>query len=202
MKSAVAALSVVAILTGAPAFAQQPSITDADIVATAPGKAALGDVVTAAARVAAIDAASRVVTLQGPLGNSFTVKVGNEVKNFDQIKVGDDVVVTYLEAMTLELLRGDPGIREKIVSDDPPQVATSGKPVAAADEKVTAIADVWAVNRRTRIVTLRGVDGMVELRVNDPKQLALVEVGEQVKATFVQALAIAVEPATKTAQTP
>lgn len=35
----------------------------------------------------------------------------------------------------------------------------------------------------------------MNLRVPDPKQFALVKVGDQVEATFTEAVAVAVEPA-------
>ena len=37
---------------------------------------------------------------------------GPEVKRFDEIKVGDFVVVRYMESLTLELKKGGAGIRE------------------------------------------------------------------------------------------
>lgn len=101
MKSAIALLSLTAAVAGMPALARLPSAAGVDIVATAPGKAAFEDVVTATARVTAIDTADRVVTLQGPLGNTLNVKAGEGVKNFEQIEVGDDLVVTYAQVLTL-----------------------------------------------------------------------------------------------------
>ncbi|HUP10165.1 MAG TPA: hypothetical protein VMU47_23640 [Caldimonas sp.] len=197
MKAAIAILSFAAAVAATPAVAQQPSVIEASMVATAPGKAALTDVATATARVTAINAASRVVTLQGALGKSFNVRAGDDVKNFDQIQVGDDLVITYVDSVMLELQKGGAGIREQIVRNDPLVAETSGKPAAEADAKVTVIADVWAVNRKTHVVTLRGVGDMVRLRIQDPDQLALIKVGDQVKATFVEAVAIALEPASK-----
>ena len=43
----------------------------------------------AKAKVEAVDAATRTVTFKGEKGNVFEVVAGDEVKNFDQIKVGD-----------------------------------------------------------------------------------------------------------------
>jgi hypothetical protein len=61
--------------------------------------------------------------------------------------------------------------------------------------RVTVVADVVAVNARTQTLTLRGPQRTVNLRVPDPKQFALVKVGDQVEATFTEAVAVAVEPA-------
>ncbi len=59
--------------------------------------------VDVSARVTAIDAANRKVTLLGPDGDKFTVKVGPEAVNFDQIRVGDLVNATVTEELVVYL---------------------------------------------------------------------------------------------------
>ena len=56
----------------------------------APGRAA-SRTVKLTATITAIDKATRDVTLKGPQGNDVTVTASPEVKNFDQLKVGDQV---------------------------------------------------------------------------------------------------------------
>lgn len=189
------AMLVAAALVVAPAFAQQPSAGAAAAVATAPGKGAAASVVTVSAAVTAIDKDNRVVTLKGPQGNLFRVVAGPEVRNFDQIKVGDEVVVRHMEALSLELKKGGAGIRERVESESAARAPAGGKPGAAAARRVTVVADVVAVNARAQTVTLRGPEHTVDLRVRDPNQLKLVKVGDQVQATFTDAVAISVEPA-------
>lgn len=63
---------------------------------------------------------------------------------------------------------------------------------------MTIIADVVAVDRHTKTVTLRGPRGhTVDLHVEDPERLKRVKKGDQVKAVYTEALAISVEPAAK-----
>ena len=104
-------------LTALPAFAQAPS---GALVAkdSQPGKVTLVEAVRISATVEAIDKATRQVTLKGPDGKTMAVTVGPEVKNFDQIKVGDVVVARYLESLTLELKKGTAGIRERVESGE------------------------------------------------------------------------------------
>ena len=45
----------------------------------------------------------RTVTLKGPEGKIQTYKVGEEVKNFKQVKKGDQVVLRVTEALALEV---------------------------------------------------------------------------------------------------
>jgi len=73
-----------------PAFAQKPGVTGGAVVASEPGKAAAVATVEVTATVVAIDKATRTVTLKGPQ-RTVDVVAGDEVKNFDQIKVGDQI---------------------------------------------------------------------------------------------------------------
>jgi len=63
---------------------------------------------------------------------------------------------------------------------------------AAIDAHV--IADGIAVVPLIETVWLRGPTRLVELRVQHPEQFKLVAVGDQVEATFSEAVAISVEP--------
>ncbi len=55
------------------------------------------------ANVEGINYKKRTVTLKGPEGNIQTYKVGKEVKNFKQVKKGDQVVLQVTEAIALEV---------------------------------------------------------------------------------------------------
>lgn len=55
------------------------------------------------ARVTAIDAEKRLVTLLGDDGQTTTVKCGPDVRNFDQIRVGDRVAVKLVEAFIVAM---------------------------------------------------------------------------------------------------
>src|SRR4051812_7055923 len=95
--------AAIAATASASAFAQKPEASGAMAVQTAPGKGVVTNTVRMTATVEAIDTASRTVTLKGPGGNLVPIVAGPEVKNFDQIKVGDRVLVRYAEALSLEL---------------------------------------------------------------------------------------------------
>ena len=68
------------------------------------------------------------------------------------------------------------------------------RPAGVAGRQVKIVADVIDVNPSTQTLTLRGAKETVELKVRDPAQFKLVAKGDQVEATYTQALAIAVEP--------
>jgi len=184
----------------APALAQKkPEVAADGAVVTAPGKGAAARVMSITASVEAIDAASRTITLKGPRGKVVDLPVGPQVKNFDQIKVGDFVVARYFESLALELKKGGSGIRERSERQNTETAKPGEQPAAGAARQITVVADVVAVNAKTRTLTLRGPKRTVDLRLRDPEQVKLVKVGDQVEATYTEAVAVSVEPAPKPA---
>jgi Cu/Ag efflux protein CusF len=70
------------------------------------------------------------------------------------------------------------------------------KPGGTVGREVKVLADVVGVNTKTKTVTLKGPKGnTVDLKVEDPAQLANIKTGDQVEAVYTEALAISVEPA-------
>lgn len=190
--------AVVALIAAGSVFAQTGGV----VAKSEPGKVSIAEAVSVTASVEAVDKAKRLVTLKGPEGNLVVVQAGPEVKNFDQIKVGDLVVVKYVEALTLELKKGGGQIRERTEREDAVAAKPGQAPGAAAGRQVTVIADVIGVDAAKQTVKLKGPTRTVDLRVKDPNQLKLIKVGDQVEATFTEAVAVAVEPAPKSPAAP
>ncbi|HTN50612.1 MAG TPA: hypothetical protein VMK32_14390 [Burkholderiaceae bacterium] len=188
-KSYIAA--IVASLVVGTAYAQ----TGAAVVASEPGKVAVAETQLLTATITAVDKAKRLVTLKGPEGNSVVFQAGPAVKNFDQLKAGDLVVVKYVEALTLELKKGGGQIREKVVREGAVGAKPGETPAGAAGRQVTVVADVIAVDAAKQTIRLKGPERTVDLKVRDPNQFKLVKVGDQVEATFTEAVALAVDPA-------
>jgi len=170
-------------------------------VATAPGKVAGAATTEITAKVIAVDPAKRTVTLQGASGKTRTIEVGDQVHNFDQIKVGDKVHAKYTQALALELKKGATTLSaptEEGAITPPP--APGAKPGGTIARRVTATAEVVAVDPAKQMVTLRGPEGNeVDVEAQDPNQLKNIKKGDHVQVTYVEALAIAVaeEPAKK-----
>ena len=142
------------------AAAQQPAlITDAGT----------GDVVTIKAKVDAVDLAKREVTLTGPLGRTVTMHVGDQVKNLAQVKAGDELVLKYAEALTVDLRKeGAPG-REKTSTSTPVVTAAPGAmPGAAQARQVKITANVEKVDPKRQVVLLQGPSRYMEVKVKNP----------------------------------
>ncbi len=176
---------------GLPATAQ----TGAAATATAPGKGAIAKTVKVQATITAIDKATREVRLKGPQGDELTVTAGPEVKNFDQMKVGDVVTVEYLLALALELRKGGGLIVQRTEQAGGAAAKPGERPAGAVGRQVKVVADVIDVDPAKQTVKLKGPQRTVELRIDDPEQFKRVSKGDQVEATFTEAVAIAVTPA-------
>jgi hypothetical protein len=183
-----------------PAAAQQkPDVTGGTAVASEPGKAGIARTIKVTAQVTSIEKATRTLTLKGPDGKTTDVVVGEEVKNFPQIKVGDFVVVQVVQSLALELMKTKGG--EAVGASGGMATAKPGeRPAAVAAREVTAIAKVTAVDPKGKTISLRGPRGnTVKLDVQNPEQFKVVKVGDEVQVTYTEAAAVSVEPAQKPA---
>jgi Cu/Ag efflux protein CusF len=120
-------------------------------------------------------------------GEQIKIIAGDEVKNFDQIKVGDQVVATYTQELMMTLKKGGGALRQRIDSSDQGTAAPGQKPAAFEAKEVAFIADVQQVDLKKQTVTLRGAQRTVRLKIKDPEQLKLIKKGDQVEGVFAEA---------------
>ena len=176
-----------------PAAAQ----TGTAVAAKGPGVAGAAQTVKLTATITALDAATRAVTLKGPQGKEVTLTAGEQVKNFAQLKVGDQVNIEYVEALTLELKKGSTAPVSRTEQAGAAGAKPGERPAGMGGRQVTIVAEVVDLNAQTQVVTLRGPQRTVELKVKDPAQFKLIAKGDRVEATYTEAMAIVVEPAKK-----
>jgi Cu/Ag efflux protein CusF len=198
LRSILASTIAAAALAASPVLAQ----TGAAVVGKAPGKVAMAQTVKATATITAIDAATRAVTLKGPKGNEIVVTAGPEVKNFAQMKVGDQVTVEYVESLALELKKGGGAPVAATAKEGAAAAKPGERPGVVGGRQLTIVADVIDLDAATQVVTLKGPQRTVELKVRDPEQFKLIKKGDQVQATYTEAMAIAVTPAAAPAAPP
>jgi Cu/Ag efflux protein CusF len=159
----------------------------------------MGEVITLTATVQAIDLENRLVTLKGERGRVMTVNVGEEARNLEQVKVGDRVVITYREAMAIELV-SEPtsgGVTERRSTLSGTRAELGQRPSATLRDKTEIVANVIAVNKKTRRVTLQGPQHAVTVKVSPDIDLSQVRVGDQVRVVYVEEFGINVTPAPK-----
>ena len=155
---------------------------------------------TISATVASIDAPKRLVELTKD-GESTTIQVPPEVRNFDRIKVGDEVVATYYQGLAAEFKKKGESKTVGVID------ATTGtarmpeganRPGGAVANKVTTTVVIESVDRSTHSVTFVGPAGKSRtVDVVDPKAqqfISTLQKGDEVQLTYVEALAVTLEP--------
>ena len=171
------ALPVAAQTGGAAA----PTVKDMKMVA---------DMVTVTAKVEAVDQAKRTISLKGPLGRTLTLKVGSQAINFPQVKVGDELVVKYVEAVSIKLEKGVVGRSETqtVATARTPAGATPG---GAVVEQIVVVANVERIDAAKSSVLLEGPNAnYVEVKVKDPAVMKDVKVNDKVVVTYTEAIVV------------
>ena len=152
---------------------------------------------TAKATVTGVDLKKREVKLKWEDGHESTFKAGDEVKNLDQVKAGDQVTTTYKESLAYEVKKG--GKATDVKSDTTLKQAPAGAiPSGTWSRKSTWTAEIAAIDPKVPEVTLKGSEGKTRtVKVDDPKKLEGVKVGDTVQVTWVESVDIQLARATK-----
>ena len=182
-----------ALVFTAPLYAQDvtgPVGISAKVVT--PGKATLAEALQVTARVSSIDLDTRQVSLEASDGSELTLAASEDLKNLDKLKPGDLVTIEYAQSLTLELVKGGGAIRSRVEGIGETTSRTESSAERIIDRKVSGVADVIATDPETRSITLRGAEKTVDLLIENPDQFKLVKVGDQVKATYLQGVALSV----------
>lgn len=150
------------------------------------------------ATVTALEPERRLLSLQSEAGASTTLFVGPEVRNFDQIKVGDRVIATYQEAIAAAVTRPDQAIKEPQVSAATERAAAGQSPRAEVAASMIVTVAIEAVDTKTSMLKFRRNDGQARtVRVEDPGAKEFIKglkQGDLVTITYTEALALSVRP--------
>ena len=147
------------------------------------------------AKIVEFDAKSRVAALRDPRGTILLVDIPPDVKGLDQVRVGDDLVFRYVAAVVaqLEKVSGAGGIRERVETTEQFKSAPGALPGTAGRRTVDILAKVTAVNAKAGTVTLRGATRTSTVKVPPDVNIKALKVGDDVRATIVEAAVLDVE---------
>jgi hypothetical protein len=163
-------------------------------VANAQEGVELGEAVSVTAEVVYIDKQDRIVVLRGSEEKYVEIDVPEEARNFDQIRVGDQVKVTYYESVALFL--GDAGtLPDENVDVVAARSKKGEKPGGLVIGTVDISALVMQIDKENQKVYLQDPGGntvavSVDPSLNDLKDM---KAGDLVHARFTKAVAISVE---------
>jgi len=147
--------------------------------------------VTTTATIQAIDSTSRAVTLKGKDGNLTTIFCGPEIQRFGELKVGDTVTFQYHESIVFSIAAPGstpPGGGSAVIR------SSGDKPAGMIAKRESAVVTVLAIDHTVPSVTIQKQDGgKMSFKVENPKNLDGVKVGDKVQITYSQALAVSVK---------
>jgi hypothetical protein len=150
------------------------------------------------ATVEAIDRDTRMVSLVGTGGRKATVYAGPDVRNFDQINVGDQVVVSFFAAIGAQVTKPEDAAEGVQREGAMLRAAEGARPAGAVAEMLTTTVEIDSVDTSLNTVSFRRPDGLTRvLAIEDPKAQAFIRQlkrGDKVTVTYMEAVAVSVRP--------
>lgn len=151
------------------------------------------------ATVAALDLPQRLISLRDDSGRMETVYAEPEIRNLEQVKVGDKVVVSYFVAVGVEVTSPDQtsqGPRQDVVVD---RAGPGERPHGMVGASVTVKVQIDSVDNSFHTITFRRDDGLVRtVAIEDPQAREFIrdlKSGDWVQVTYAEAVAVAVRAA-------
>lgn len=149
------------------------------------------------ALVEAIDPATRTVRLKAAEG-SVDVVLGPEVRNFDQIRVGDTVKATYYTGIAAEISKHDgeaPPPTDEIALA---QAKPGTTPAAGVAHNMSATVTIVSVDQSFDTVTFTlpsGDERVVAVQTPEGREfIRSLKKGDKVDVTYTEAVAVEVVP--------
>ncbi len=158
------------------------------------------EVVTYEATVQAIDYEKRTVTLVGPAGETKTLNVGKEVRNFNQIQPGDAVIAQYQESIAYVVAPPGTKIPKDMLAIAEARAAPGEMPAGGVASKSVITGLVTGVDVGAHTISMIDPAGgkVRTFAVKNPtyqSMLPSIKAGDTVTAVVAEALVVAVDPA-------
>jgi len=139
--------------------------------------------------VTKVDKEARTVTFRGPRGNLGTLDVPKESQNFDQVKVGQQYKMKYVESVAVDIRKG--GAPSATAAQEMKLNPKGAKPGGVVVRTVQVAGVVDAVDYNERYISVRGPKGNVTpLKVAPEVDLKQIAAGDRISVTYTAALAL------------
>jgi hypothetical protein len=154
--------------------------------------------IEASATVTQINAARRTLTLRTDSGEELPLEASQAVRNLPQVKVGDRVTVTYLEAIGAQMrMPGDS--TERTMDLAAGQASLGERPGIGVASMQTVPVTIVSVDTKTSTVRFFAADKLVRtITVKRPESktyISKLKAGDEVIVTYSEALAVEVKAA-------
>lgn len=162
-----------------------------------PNSAEITNEVKAEATVRAIDRLTRQITLRREDGTQFAFVAGPEVRNFDQIEVGDTVKAHYIEMLSARKLAPDEPSTETAGEVATARAERGEQPAGVISTGVAMTVRVESVDLEQHLVAFTDPAGRLRaVRAQRDEGKAFVaglKPGDRVELIYGEAVAITVE---------
>lgn len=177
------------LILAAPALAAEPTV-QADRPSISASRT-----ISLYATVAAIDHATREVTLSGEGGEQFSFTVGEEARNLGQVNAGDKVVAEVTQSVDVTVHANPENKQPGVAAATQAARSELGDmPAGVVADAVVISAIVEAIDLERNTFTLRGPEGNVmEFAAQNPENLRRSQVGDLVVITITESLGIMVK---------
>jgi hypothetical protein len=156
------------------------------------------DLVQLTATVTAVEPSAGLVSLRGPDGEA-TVSVPPDLRNIENVQVGDRVSVSYYKGIAAQIKRHGTthaGFESVVAEASAPEGA---RPARAIGQTLATTVTIESVDTSFHTVTFRRADGFVRvLAVESPEGRAYIRKlshGDEVDVIYTEAVAVEVAPA-------
>jgi len=145
------------------------------------------------ATVTAINASTRQITLKPRHRDTIVLKADEAVANFGQIRIGDQVHVVLADQIAVTLIKA--GAPQSVGAATGVALAPLGeKPAALMANTVELTGTIIGIDSHEHTVTLEFLDGSTrEIKVAKHRDLSEIALGDSVRVTLTEAVAIRVE---------
>ena len=139
--------------------------------------------------VTKVDKEARTVTFRGPRGNLGTLDVPKESQNLDQVKVGQQYRMKYVEAVAVDIRKG--GVPSAAAAQEVKLAPKGAKPGGLVVRTVQLAGVIDAVDYNERYIAIRGPKGNVmPLKVGSDINMQELAAGDRISVTHTAALAV------------
>jgi len=148
--------------------------------------------------VIGVDQKHRLLALESDDGGRMILPVAEEFRDFERARVGDQVVVSYTQAIAWQVKPADegaPGVSARETLSNP---RPGDAPGGAIERALTITATITALDVARGTVTLTAPQGKSQtFAAQRPADLEKVRVGDLVEITYSEALAVGVRAEVK-----
>jgi hypothetical protein len=149
-------------------------------------------VITVHGRIAGVDKAKKQITLEATNGREVILGVENP-HNLEAAKVGEPVAVRYYEVVSVRKKKPEENVPSASVQEGIATAKPGGAPGAVAEQRLSLLVSVAAIDKTNGTVTIKAPDGTTEtVKARNPKNLDRFKVGDDLVVTLSRATAIAV----------